>query len=294
VNVTRTTGGGPTPLDDYEFDLRGFVVVRGALSADEVVALNDAYDHFPQLGNGEWYGNAQRRDYTADTGFELHNVLDCGDPAFDVLIDHPSWIDHARHWAGEEGTYVQGVMIDEAVATIREAGGHHPVHSGGHDASIRTQFGYRNGRFRCGQLNVLVALRDIGPGDGPTMIVPGSHKQNLSHPLIGDYARGDRMDDLPWAEPVYARAGDALLFVDACLHGGSSRTNPGERRVIILRYGPPWARPRFGYTLSDELLARLSPERRAIMQPMPPHERGSTRVPVDLHSEYRAERERSS
>mgnify|MGYP006146040273 CR=1 FL=1 len=28
----------------------------------------------------------------------------------------------------------------------------------------------------------------------------------------------------------------------------------GERRVIILRYGPPWARPRFGYTVSDELL----------------------------------------
>lgn len=285
----RLTQLRPTPMQDYEFDLRGFVVIRGALSPDEVDALNAAYDRFPSLANGEWYGNAQRRDYTADTGFELHNVLDCGDPAFDVLIDHPSWVDHARHWAGEDGTYVQGVMIDEAIATIREAGGHHPVHSGGHDASIRTQFGYRNGRFRCGQLNVLVTLRDIGPGDGPTMIVPGSHKQNLSHPGIGDYAKGDRMDDLAWAEPVYAKAGDALLFVDACLHGGSSRTNEGERRVIILRYGPPWARARFGYTVSDELLARLTPARRTIMMPMPPHERGSTRVPLDLHSEYRAE-----
>ncbi len=199
-----TTVGRPSLLDDYEFDLRGFLVVREALSADDVASLNDAYDRFPELDNGEWYGNAQRRDYTSDTGFELHNLLDCGDPAFDVLIDHPSWLGHALHYAGEEGTYVQGTMIDEAIATIRTSGGHHPVHSGGHDASIRTQYGYRNGRFRCGQLNVLVALRDIGPGDGPTMIVPGSHKQNLSHPLIGDYARGDRMDDLPWAEPVYA------------------------------------------------------------------------------------------
>lgn len=280
--------GHPTALDDYEFDLRGFMVVRGALSPSEVDALNAGFDRFPPLANGEWYGNAQRRDYTADTGFELHNLLDCGDPAFDVLIDHPSWIGHVRHWAGEEATFMQGVTIDEAIATIRASGGHHPVHSGGHDASVRTQYGYRNGRFRCGQVNVLVALRDIGPGDGPTMIVPGSHKQNLSHPLIGDYARGDRMDDLPWAEPVYAQAGDALVFVDACLHGGSSRTNEGERRVIILRYGPPWARPRFGYTLSDELLARLSPERRSIMQPIAPHHRGSTHVPLDLHSSYRA------
>ena len=276
----------PVSMIDYEFDLRGFVVVRKALSASQVQSLNDAYDRFPELDNGEWYGNAQRRDYTKDTGFELHNVLDSGDPAFDVLIDHPSWIQHVRHWAGEEGTYVQGVTIDEHIATSRVAGGHHPVHSGGHDASTRTQFSYRNGAFRCGQVNVLVTLRDIGPGDGPTMIVPGSHKSNFMHPQAGDYFRGDRMDTLPFAEEVYAKAGDALLFVDACMHGGSTRVSDGDRRVIILRYGPPWARPRFGYTLSDDLLDRLTPERLAIMQPMAPLVKGDARVPKDLHSSF--------
>ena len=276
----------PTMLDDYEFDLRGFLVVRGALTPAELDALDRAYDRFPDLANGEWYGNAQRRDYTAETGFELHNLLDCGDPTFDSLIDHPSWVDHARRYAGEAGTYVEGITIDEHIATSRRAGGHHPVHSGGHDASIRTQFAMRNGKFRCGQLNVLVALTDIGPGDGPTMIVPGSHKSNLPHPLAGDYARGDRMDTLDHAEPIHARAGDALLFVDACLHGGSSRTNPGERRVIILRYGPPWAQPRFGYRLSPEFLDRLTPERRRIMQPIRPMTPGDPNVPLDLHSTY--------
>ncbi|HSP29683.1 MAG TPA: hypothetical protein VLN74_14110, partial [Ilumatobacteraceae bacterium] len=127
----------PSTLDDYEFDLRGFLVIASALSNGELAALNAAYDRFPPLDHGEWYGAAQRRDYTADTGFELHNVFDCGDPAFDVLIDHPAWIDHARRYAGESGTYVEGVTIDEHIATIRAAGGHHPVHSGGHDASVR-------------------------------------------------------------------------------------------------------------------------------------------------------------
>lgn len=42
----------PTLLEDYEFDLRGFLVVRGALSPDEVAELNDAYDRFPELANG--------------------------------------------------------------------------------------------------------------------------------------------------------------------------------------------------------------------------------------------------
>ena len=250
---------GPTAMDDYEFDLRGFLIIRNALSPDEVAALNEAYDRFPDLDNGEWYGNAQRRDYTKDTGFELHNVLDCGDPTFDVLIDHPAWIRHVSRYAGEQGTYVQGIMIDESIATSRGSGGHHPVHSGGHDASIRTQYAYRNGAFRCGQVNVLVSLRDVGPGDGATMVVPGSHKSNFMHPLAGDYARGDRMDALPFAIEAHTKAGDALVFVDACMHGAGTRVNEGDRRIVILRYGPPWARSRFGYTISDALLERLTP-----------------------------------
>lgn len=273
----------PTPLDDYFFDLNGFIVLRSALAPDEVQRLNDAYDRLPDLANGDWIGNAQRRDYTQDTGFELHNVLDCGDPSFDLLIDHPSWIDHVRHFAGEEDTYVEGVSIDENIATARTAGGHHPVHSGGFRSSLRTQYRYDHGRFRCGQVNVLVTLGDIGPGDGATMLVPGSHKSNLPHPQTGDYARGDRMDALPGAIEIHAKAGDALMFVDCSMHGGSSRTTSvGERRVIILRYGPAYMRSRFGYTWSDELLARLTPPRRAILQPVPPMVTGESRIPRDL------------
>ncbi len=272
----------PTPLDDYEFDLRGFLVVSGALAPDEVRLLNDAYDRFPSLSTGEWVGNAQRRDYTKDTGFELHNVLDCDDRAFEFLIDHRSWIHHVRHYAGEEGTYVEGLSIDENIATVRQAGGHHPVHSGGFGSAIRTQYDYRHGRFRCGQVNVLLALTDIGPGDGPTMVVPGSHKSNLPHPLAGDYSRGDRMDDLPGAIPVHAKAGDALLFVDSIMHGGSSRTTlEGERRVIILRYGPSWVRSRFGYTWSDALLSRITPEQRKILQPRSPVKTGDPNIPYE-------------
>jgi hypothetical protein len=268
-----------TPFEDFEFDRVGYLVRRGALSTDEVGALNAAFDRFPDVAPGEWIGNAQRRDYTAATGFELHNVLDCGDPAFDVLIDHPGWIAHARHYAGEEASYVQGVTIDENIASVRTAGGLHPVHSGGYGASVRTQYRYEHGRFRCGQVNVIVALSDIGPGDGPTMVVPATHKSNLAHPGQGDYLAGDAMDALPGAIEVAMGAGDALVFVDSLMHGGATRTNPGERRIVILRYGPSWTRTRFGYTWSSDLLDRLTPERRHVLEPVPPMVRGDTRIP---------------
>jgi len=226
---------GPTPLDDFLFDLRGFLVVRDAIDATLLSRLNGAFDRMPPLEPGEWVGNAQRRDYTGDTGFELHNCVEF-DPAFEELIDHPGWIDHARHYAGEERSYVEGLFIDECIASIRRSGGHHPVHSGGHHAAMRTQYRHEHGVFRCGQMNVLLALTDIGPGDGATMVVPGSHKSNLPHPLAGDYARGDRMDSLlsrhMWmhetAEWIAYRLSSRIFCVTEKLRDAVAIKHPGQ------------------------------------------------------------------
>ena len=270
----------PTALDDYLFDLQGYLIRESVLTRHQLESLNVAFDRFPDIPAGEWVGNSQRRDYTPDTGYELHNCLEF-DGAFDDLIDHPGWIAHARRYAGEHASYTEGVFIDECIATIRTAGGHHPVHSGGFHAAMRTQYRYENGVFRCGQLNVLVALSDVDEGDGPTMVIPGSHKSNFAHPLAGDYAKGDRMDNLPGAIPAYLKAGDALLFVDALMHGAASRTNEGERRIVILRYGPSWARTRFGYEYSPQFLGRLTPAQRHIMDPVPKVVPGEARIPQE-------------
>ena len=259
----------PSDVDDFFFDLNGYLILKSAIESDLVRELNAAFDGFPQLAPGEWWGNAQRRDYTSDTGFELHNCVEAGEP-FERLIDHPGWIEYLRRYCGEQDSYVAGLFIDECIASIRETGGHHPVHSGGYRGALRGAYGYKDGVFRCGQCNILLALTDIGEGDGPTMVIPGSHKSNFPHPLAGSYAAGHRMDHLPGAIPVYMSAGDALLFVDGLMHGGSSRINPGERRITIYRYGPLWAVTRFGYEYSQPLLDRLTPARRKILQPVTP------------------------
>lgn len=259
----------PTPLDDFLFDLRGYLILKQALEPELIDELNRAVDNLPPLEGGEWYGNAQRRDYNAATGLELHNCVEAGEP-FERLIDHPSWIEYARHYCGEEKSYVAGLFIDECILSVRSSGGHHPVHSGGYQGALRGAYHYSNGVFRCGQCNIIMALTDVGPGDGATMVVPGSHKSNFSHPNMGDYAALERMDALEGAVEVHLEKGDALLFVDGLMHGGGSRTNPGERRVIIYRYGPLWASTRFGYEYSQDLLDRLTPERRKILQPVEP------------------------
>jgi len=259
----------PSALDDFMFDLRGYLILKNAIEPSLLDDLHSAFDSFPALELGEWWGNAQRRDYTGTTGFELHNCVEAGEP-FERLIDHPAWINYVRHYCGEESSYVQGLFIDECIASVRTSGGHHPVHSGGFRGAMRGAYRFKDGLFRCGQCNILMALTDIGPGDGATMVVPGSHKSNLPHPHTGDYQRGETMDRLEGAIEVHLNRGDALLFVDGIMHGGGSRTNPGERRVVIYRYGPLWGATRFGYEYSQALLNRLTPERRKILQPIAP------------------------
>jgi ectoine hydroxylase-related dioxygenase (phytanoyl-CoA dioxygenase family) len=264
----------PSALDDFMFDLNGYLILRNTVDADLLARLNAEYDQFPRdLEHGDWYKGAQRRDYNKFTGLELHSCVEMGGP-FEELIDHPSWINYLRHYCGEEKSYVEGLFIDECIASVRSSGGHHPVHSGGYQGALRGRYLYEHGMFRCGQVNIILALTDIHEGDGPTMVIPGSHKSNFPHPEClnqgEDYNAGKRMDTLEGAIPAYMNKGDALLFVDGLMHGGSSRTNEGERRITIYRYGPVWGASRFGYVYSDELLNRLTPERRKILQPVPP------------------------
>ena len=261
----------PSPLEDYLFDLRGYLILENAVDLAHVGELNAVLDNFPDLEYQQWHGNVQRFDNNGNAGIELQNIVEGGEP-FERLIDHPSWLSHLRHYCGEEGTYVQGLFIDECFASIRRTGGFFPIHSGGQDGVVRNQFRVVNGQFRCGQVNILLALTDIGPGDGGTVIVPGSHKSNFMHPEVHPDWQG-RLAEVPTytgAIEVHLKKGDALLFVDALMHGASARTNPGERRVCIFRYGPTWGSTRYGYRYSQALLDRLTPERRAILEPIPP------------------------
>ena len=105
-------------------------------------------------------------------------------------------------------------------------------------------------------------------------MVPGSHKSNFPLPEGADLSK--------ISENVYLNKGDAILFCDSLMHGGSAHTNAEqERRVVIYRYGPSWGRTRYGYQYSEELLERLTPERRLILQSVPPCRPGDDFIPTE-------------
>lgn len=257
----------PSPMEEYLYDLQGFIILRQALSREEVAACNEVIDRVPAgLERGEWWGNVQREDHSYARGRSYQQIYEAGEP-FERLIDHPSYINYLLRFVGGQGTfdYRHGpLFIDENFVTCRGPGDAIPIHSGGHDHSRKQSYTYANGRFQSGQVNVLIALTDTGPGDGETMLIPGSHKSNIVHPALlerdrQEWVTGGSVDGVEGALRIYMDAGDAIVFVDACCHGSAEKTTPGERRFSVYRYGSTWNRTRWCYAPSAELLARLSP-----------------------------------
>ena len=187
---------------------------------------------------------------------------------FERLIDHPSWIGIVRHYIGKR----HRPFINEVFLNVRGQEGYIGVHSGGHIRDSRRRSGRLGGQWCCGYLSLLIALTDIGPGDGGTVVVPGSHKSDFPHPMQDEQAgiSAGPGEMIEGAIEVELAAGDALLINDFICHGSAERTNPGQRRTIVFRYLPEIYAHRFGYVPSDELLERLTPERREIVQPIKP------------------------
>lgn len=257
----------PTKMDEFLFDLNGFLVLRGALTPAEIQEMQAGIDAIPDLEEDEWHGPIHREPHGGELGVNLQQIVEAG-PIFEKLVDHPSWIRLAHHFLGNTGFEANhGPMyMDECFSTKRAPGEGFYLHSGAFEKVKHIQYRYLNGQFMCGQINILMPLHDIGPGDGGTLVIPGSHKSNLDHPELGK-GQVPSPEETAGAVEVHTKLGDVILFTDTICHGAATRTNPGFRRAVIYRYVSAWSRSRHGYAPTPDLLERLTPRQRLIVNP---------------------------
>ena len=274
-------------VQDYLFDLQGYLVLKNAISSADLHEMNqwiDDHESYVQepwstdggpKKKGRWIGHIETHTYNEENGVNFQSIIE-GGPVFEKLIDHPAWIDLVKKYIHSS---VNGLSIHENFLNVRGPGGYLHIHCGGHVPLSYLTFRQNNtGEWLVGQINVLMALNDIGEGDGPPVLIPGSHKCTEIHPRLEVDGRGliyDDVSDKPAGtaiamQEMYLKAGDVLLFTDAITHGSAERTNPGYRRTIVYRYSPKYVRERLNYQISEELLQRLTPERRAIIEPNAP------------------------
>ena len=111
-------------------------------------------------------------------GLNYQNIVE-GGKVFEEIIHHPIWFGMGRKPI--ENDYNK-VSINECFLNIRGEGGFIGIHSGGHMTAFPGTFRSHARAWMVGQINILMALQDVGPGNGMTVVVPGSHKSHEIHP----------------------------------------------------------------------------------------------------------------
>ena len=90
-------------------------------------------------------------------------------------------------------------------------------------------------------LTVIVYLEDVSMEEGPTILIPGSHKW----PHVPDGDRGIYLENISYpdfaeladqAVPVLASAGDVLIFEGCVLHTAGTHTSDKTRASMVLAY----------------------------------------------------------
>jgi hypothetical protein len=259
-------------LELFAFDSQGWLVVRGALTADEVSSLNAAvdaqltarHDDPNSVPGGGRLATGQPREHL--TGMLGWSAPLC-DP-FRALLTHTALVSRLNTVLGK------GWRMDHApFVMLSDRGAEGLVMHGSGGAVGQPETGYvsRGGVIRCGLVTVEVALSDQIEGDGGFAVISGSHKTDF--PCPRDVVEGRTGRELI-ANPTI-RSGDVLFFTEAVWHGTLPWTADRQRRALFLRFVPKHMHFAGGYATrqlpgwADE----LTPAQRSVLEPPYVYER---------------------
>ena len=237
-----------TEAQRFLFDLQGFLVLPDALSPDEVKTYRDAiYDLARPRGLAADQWDTDRDEPTQ--GFRVPRPIE-RDPRFLDFVDHPVTMPLVRELVGHEL-----ILIDNEVELSPGSNSPAAWHRGAPPAG----YYFDGARFHCTMVKCIWYLTDVGPGDAPTRIVPGSHKSRNDPPGM------DAPEDLPGAIELHVTAGSVLIFSEACLHAGTANTTGRTRANMYFNFGPSWVRHWEGHTPSPELVESVTGARRQLL-----------------------------
>jgi len=210
----------------FQFDLHGYVLLKGVLTTKE---CEDILSVLGRLESCEyedaWMASIEGEGRpTKEVGKEGQirlNGLPRLDPIFDSLIGHEAVLPYLE-------AYMEGPQLINTWSIAKRKGA---AFSGWHRGVPTTDYSYRNGQIRSRMLNTVYFLTDNGPKDGCVVAIPGSHKSNIDLDFKSRPAY-----EMPGATPIVGKAGDLLLFSEATLHDGLSKTTDGARTNLYYNY----------------------------------------------------------
>jgi hypothetical protein len=206
-----------TPAQRLHLDVYGYVIIENTLTADEVGRLREALQKLKRdlIATGD-PANAVVRGARFSTYKPHHvhfaHILET-DPAILEYLTHPRLVAMAEEFVGG------AVRLEESEGIINSRPPDYdpsaPVRYGFHTGTRPDLGTYtENGLFHCNFVKTLTNLTDLGPDDGGTVVIAGSHKIKAPQAQLIACA----YEDPSLIHQFIAPAGSTLLFA---MHGAT-------------------------------------------------------------------------
>jgi len=106
---------------------------------------------------------------------------------------------------------------------------------GGPLGDTNGMFRYHDGYFSNGLILVSFELYDTYPNDGGFCCIPGTHKSNIKLP---DIWQDLSKEVASYVKRVAVKAGDAIIFTEALIHGTLPWEVESKRSIVFYKYSP--------------------------------------------------------
>jgi hypothetical protein len=243
-----------TPIELYEFDLTGYIIIRNFLSQDRVRTINRIIDR-------KISGGLQGK-------FSYFHL----DSIFCDLMADPRAVAICRYLIGDWFRFDHAFGIQYGPAPGKgPPTGHEGLHAGPFANQGSFRYSWFDNRPHCGLIVFSYFLEPVRPGDGGLILVPGSHKLNVC--LTGHDIYRNLLEETiraRWIDNPEMNSGDLLIFTEAVIHG-TRRWEPKDRRRrnIHISYAPGYQASRDYDQIRRYLPLAKTDLQRALLRP--PH-----------------------
>jgi hypothetical protein len=247
---------GLTLSQRFHFDTYGYVLLENVLTNEEIDLLKDALFRLksdPNRGLKRVYANQKSEHHIL-----MGNLVEY-DPALLAYAAHPKLIPLVEEVVGGAVRLEETEAIinrrapditDEELAVRRI----HPT--GFHRGTTPTWGCYEEeGKFHCLFVKTLAYLTDVGPNDGGTSVIPGSHRSTWKKEAIIRAALDDPTEGL--IHQIEAKAGSVLLFAESLIHSTTRIKSDVERVILVSGYTPPMVREWMGNEVDPGFIKTL-------------------------------------
>ncbi len=247
-----------TPKQKYLFDLRGYLHLENALTAQELSDTQKAIERLVQSPPDELPPGIGHGGEGFSNGFSA-------DKSLEALTLHPVTWPIIKELTANKPRFNRGSLVVNT---------HHrremtPLHCAGEGFRWTRRYDVKNRQIFTNDIVVFFYFTDVYPGDGGLVVLPGSHKRAFERPGNLFFPNPENPDAAlhPALVNVTPKAGDVVIITEMLTHGVLVwKPQNRDRRFLILRYKTHFFQDERGLrdAFPPEVMARLSPETKAL------------------------------